>query len=135
MALYEHRYAACNAQCASERGCSVDTPERIAIQTFGVAYARSPKIQALALSRSCNKHVNSPWLESGLQAECTDVCVLATVLGAVDRGYRTIVVSDALCSSSDETHDALMTLYARRYGQQIETVTTEHVMAAWGGPR
>jgi len=32
----------------------------------------------------------------------TDVCVLATVLGAVDLGYRVIVVRDAVCSSSDE---------------------------------
>jgi hypothetical protein len=30
----------------------------------------------------------------------TDVCVLATVLGAVDLGYRVIVVRDAVCSSS-----------------------------------
>jgi nicotinamidase-related amidase len=38
----------------------------------------------------------------------TDVCVLATVLAAVDRGYRVIIVEDALCSSSDQTHDALL---------------------------
>ena len=30
----------------------------------------------------------------------TDVCVLSTVLDAVDLGYRVIVVKDALCSSS-----------------------------------
>jgi nicotinamidase-related amidase len=30
----------------------------------------------------------------------TDVCVLATVLDAVDIGYRVIVVRDAVCSSS-----------------------------------
>lgn len=29
----------------------------------------------------------------------TDVCVLATMLGAIDRGFRTILVTDALCSS------------------------------------
>ena len=40
----------------------------------------------------------------------TDVFVLATVLGAVDLGYRVIVVRDAICSSSDEGHDALVTL-------------------------
>jgi nicotinamidase-related amidase len=38
----------------------------------------------------------------------TDVCGLATVLGAVDLGYRVIVVRDAICSSSDEGHDASM---------------------------
>ena len=61
----------------------------------------------------------------------TDVCVLATVLGAVDLGYRTVLVTDALCSSSDETHDALMTLYRNRYGYQIETVTTDVALAGW----
>jgi nicotinamidase-related amidase len=35
----------------------------------------------------------------------TDVCVLATVIGAVDHGYRVIVVTDAACSSSDEGHE------------------------------
>jgi nicotinamidase-related amidase len=34
----------------------------------------------------------------------TDVCVLATVLDAVDIGYRVIVVRDTVCSSSDEGH-------------------------------
>jgi nicotinamidase-related amidase len=31
----------------------------------------------------------------------TDVCVLATVLGAVDLGYAVTVVTDAVCSSSE----------------------------------
>jgi nicotinamidase-related amidase len=61
----------------------------------------------------------------------TDVCVLATVLGAVDRGYRVVVATDALCSSSDETHDAMMTLYHNRYGQQVETVTTDIILENW----
>ena len=62
----------------------------------------------------------------------TDVCVLAAVLGAVDRGYRVVLPTDALCSSSDRTHDALLTLYRERYGMQVETATTEMVLAAWG---
>lgn len=37
----------------------------------------------------------------------TDGCVLATVLGAVDLGYRVILVTDGVCSSSDNGHDAL----------------------------
>ncbi|MET0430539.1 MAG: cysteine hydrolase, partial [Microvirga sp.] len=38
----------------------------------------------------------------------TDMCVLATVLGAVDLGYRVVLVTDGLCSSSDEGHDNLL---------------------------
>jgi nicotinamidase-related amidase len=58
----------------------------------------------------------------------TDVCVLATVLGAVDLGYRVIVVQDAVCSSSDEGHDALMKLYHQRYTEQIEVADAATIM-------
>ncbi len=51
--------------------------------------------------------------------------MLATVLGAVDLGYRVIVVRDAICSSSDEGHDALLKVYHRRYSEQIETASAE----------
>jgi nicotinamidase-related amidase len=61
----------------------------------------------------------------------TDVCVLATVLGAVDLGYRVIVVRDAICSSSDEGHDALLRVYHRRYSEQIETADADEVLRRW----
>lgn len=61
----------------------------------------------------------------------TDVCVLAAVLDAVDRGYRVVLATDALCSSSDQTHDALMTLYRSRYSLQIEAVESEAILEAW----
>jgi nicotinamidase-related amidase len=61
----------------------------------------------------------------------TDVCVLATVLSAVDHGYRVILAPDAVCSSSDEGHDALLELYQRRYSVQIETADAETILRAW----
>jgi len=61
----------------------------------------------------------------------TDVCVLATVLGAVDLGYRVTVVTDAICSSSDAGHDALLKVYRGRYGEQIETAKAEVVLSRW----
>jgi nicotinamidase-related amidase len=61
----------------------------------------------------------------------TDVCVLATVLDAVDIGYRVIVARDAICSSSDEGHEMLMRLYHTRYTEQIETADTETILARW----
>ncbi|MFD2142691.1 cysteine hydrolase family protein [Ancylobacter oerskovii] len=54
----------------------------------------------------------------------TDVCVLATVMDAVDRGYRVIVVEDAVCSSSDAGHDAALAIFRRRFAAQIETLST-----------
>jgi nicotinamidase-related amidase len=92
-----------------------------------------------------DKHVYSPFFGSKLsdllgrrQADTliitgaeTDVCVLAAVLDAVDLGYRVILATDALCSSSDATHDALLTLYRNRFNQQIETAISEAILSAW----
>lgn len=92
-----------------------------------------------------DKHVYSPWTEGRLDALLaeirveaivitggeTDVCVLATALGAIDRGFRVILVADALCSSSDATHDALMELYLTRFSEQIEVASTEEVLDGW----
>jgi len=61
----------------------------------------------------------------------TDVCVLATVLGAVDLGYRVILVRDAVCSSSDEGHDQLMKLYHQRYTEQIEVADAATILERW----
>jgi len=63
------------------------------------------------------KHVYSPWTGTDLHQQLrgggidtiiitggeTDVCVLSTMLGAIDWGFRVILVQDALCSSADET--------------------------------
>lgn len=61
----------------------------------------------------------------------TEICVLATMIGAIDLGYRVILATDALCSSADETHDAMMRIYESRFGMQMETATTEEILDAW----
>ena len=100
-------------------------------------------------ARVFDKHVYSPWTGSELHQQLrnagidtlvitggeTDVCVLSTVLGAVDWGFRVILVQDALCSSADETHDAMMDIYMNRFGEQVETATTETLLESWQGDR
>ena len=61
----------------------------------------------------------------------TDVCVLSTVLSAVDLGFRVVIVEDALCSSSDVGHDALMTMYRTRFHGQVDLVTAEELAEFW----
>jgi nicotinamidase-related amidase len=61
----------------------------------------------------------------------TDVCVLATVMSAIDLGFHVVLATDALCSASDATHDALLLLYRQRFSQQIATATTEEILRAW----
>lgn len=92
-----------------------------------------------------DKRVYSPWTEGRLDALLasgeidtlvvsggeTDVCVLATVLGAIDRGYRVVIAADAVCGSADATHDAVMTLYASRFSEQVEIAGTEDILSGW----
>lgn len=61
----------------------------------------------------------------------TDVCVLASVMSAIDHGFRIVLPTDALCSTNDRTHDALLTLYRERFSQQVETTTAEEVLRRW----
>ncbi|KYK49613.1 cysteine hydrolase [Bradyrhizobium liaoningense] len=61
----------------------------------------------------------------------TDVCVLSTVLSAVDLGFRVVIVEDALCSSSDVGHDALMTMYRTRFHGQVDLLTAEELAEFW----
>jgi nicotinamidase-related amidase len=96
-------------------------------------------------ARVFDKTVYSPWHSGRLNAALrgsgvetivvsggeTDVCVLSTVLGAVDLGFRVVIAADALCSSSDETHDRTLALYHDRFGQQVETVLVEELLEAW----
>jgi nicotinamidase-related amidase len=60
----------------------------------------------------------------------TEVCVLATVMGAIDLGYRVIIVIDAICSGADSSHDAMIEVYRSRFGMQVETVTVAELVAA-----
>jgi nicotinamidase-related amidase len=92
-----------------------------------------------------DKRVYSPFVEPGLLAHLrarradtlvvsgaeTDVCVLAAVLGAVDFGYRVVIAADAVCSSNDTTHDALLTLFQSRFSEQIESADAETILANW----
>jgi nicotinamidase-related amidase len=96
-----------------------------------------------------DKTVYSPWWDPDLHQRLrarncdtlvvsggeTDMCVLATVLGAVDLGFRTVLVRDAVCSSSDESHDSMLGLFGTRYGQHVEIGTTEEIADLWSAGR
>ena len=55
-----------------------------------------------------------------------------TVLGSVDLGYRIVLATDGVCSSSDEGYDAFMTLCYQRFSEQIEMTTAEEALSHWG---
>lgn len=92
-----------------------------------------------------DKHTYSPFLYSGLLSLLkkrqistlivsgaeTDLCVLATVLHAVDLGYFVVIARDAVCSGNDATHDALFTLYEQRFSHQVRVCTVEEILDRW----
>ena len=62
----------------------------------------------------------------------TDVCVLATVLTALDLGFRTIIAEDAVTSSDLDSHNACFEFLFPRYSQQIEIATVAEILSARG---
>ena len=62
----------------------------------------------------------------------TDVCVLATALTAVDLGFRTIIIKDAVASSDFNSHNACFEFIFPRYSQQIEIATVAEILSAQG---
>lgn len=60
----------------------------------------------------------------------TEVCVLALAFAATDRGYRVVIVSDAVTSSSEQGHQAALTGIYPRLDQQIVIASAAEVLAA-----
>jgi nicotinamidase-related amidase len=93
-------------------------------------------------ARMVDKVIYSPWSGTDLHRQLmaggvntvvvsgaeTEVCVLATVMGAIDLGYRVIIAADAICSSADPTHEAMLEIYHSRYGMQVETATVTEIV-------
>lgn len=98
-------------------------------------------------ARILDKSVNSAFSRPGFAAALkrkgvdtlvvtggeTDVCVLATVMAAIDHGFRIVLPTDALCSTQDSTHDALLRLYRQRFSHQVEATLTADVIRRWKG--
>lgn len=61
----------------------------------------------------------------------TDVCVLATALSAVDRGFRVVLTSDAMASGSDTAHARILDTLVPRFDRQIEVTTSKDILQRW----
>ncbi|CAN7673067.1 cysteine hydrolase [Rhizobium sp. LjRoot98] len=122
------------------RKCWMMTGEHLPQELFGLA----PPLQAVVPpARVFNKLTYSPWVDGRLLSHLgseavqtvvvtggeTDVCVLATVLGAIDRGLRVIMLSDAVCSGADETHDTAIDLLGDRFSVQLDLMKTEDFLS------
>ena len=81
-----------------------------------------------AFAEAIARHQASTLVLTGVE---TDVCVLALAFAATDRGYRVIIVEDAVTSSSPAGHRAALTAIYPRLDQQIQITTVDEVLAAW----
>ncbi len=105
-----------------------------------------PELRLFALPAAIfDKHVYSPWMETKLHGWLrerrintlvitggeTDVCVLAAVMGAIDLGYRVVVVKDGIWSSADETHGKMVDVSCERFQLQLEAADMEVILRAW----
>ncbi|TDR85320.1 cysteine hydrolase [Enterovirga rhinocerotis] len=96
-------------------------------------------------ARVFDKAVYSPWHRTALHESLarrqvgtiivsggeTDVCVLAAVLGAIDHGFHVVLAEDCVCSSSDDTHDASVTLYRERYRSHVSVMSVAEIIERW----
>ena len=104
------------------------TPAVLRVDCFGMRFeladpraTRAGWIETAESWRSyADRYPRPPYPSQSNTAPCqhadrlgggTDVCVLSTVLSAIDLGLRIVLVEGALCSSFDESHDAILGLY------------------------
>ncbi|ARO26484.1 cysteine hydrolase [Rhizobium sp. S9] len=97
-------------------------------------------------ARYFDKRTYSPWIDGRLHTILrservdtlvitggeTDVCVLAATLGAIDLGYRVIMLKDAVFSSADDTYDASLELLHDRFSVQLELMETVEFLSGLG---
>jgi nicotinamidase-related amidase len=98
-------------------------PPAIVVDKHGYSAFTAPALVPLLAER----HVDTLVVTGGE----TDVCVLATVLAAVDRGFRVVLVADGICSSSDADHDRILSFFAGRLREQIEVAESTEILSAW----
>ncbi|WP_245442110.1 cysteine hydrolase family protein [Mesorhizobium hawassense] len=92
-----------------------------------------------------DKPVYSPWFGETLRRALTadhvdtlivsggeaDMCVLATLLGAIDFGFRTVLAADAICSTSDEAYESILRLFTKRYSHHVEVAPVDEILDFW----
>jgi hypothetical protein len=80
-------------------------------------------MQRLSDTRRCCAVGGSRSRSAGLARSCASLRPCAA--------KRAQELRDAICSSSDEGHEALMEVYHSRFTEQIETADADEILTAW----
>lgn len=62
----------------------------------------------------------------------TDICVLASVVGAFDREYRLVVVEDAVATLWPEIQQATLDIFRRAFARVVSAKEVADEIAVWG---
>lgn len=81
--------------------------------------------EGTGLARELERLRATTLIVSGVE---TDVCVLATVMSAIDKGYRVVVPTDAVASGDEAGHAAALKIYGR-LPEQVQLTTTARIEA------
>lgn len=91
-------------------------PRRHVFDTLGYSLRQSPAFNAAVRAYGTDTLLLS-------EGE-TAICVLATALGAMERGYFVFLIEDALCCAKDESHNAALTIFKARFSVQLSVINT-----------
>ena len=92
----------------------------------GKVHTPIPRLCLQELLQGPLKHIDC-FVVCGVE---TDMCVLSTVLAAVDLGYRVVIATDA-CGSSNEASGKLQLSHTmQRFDHQVELGTVDEICAA-----
>ncbi|SNB72398.1 Nicotinamidase-related amidase [Arboricoccus pini] len=58
----------------------------------------------------------------------TDICVLSTVMSAIDKGYRVVIPTDAVASGDEAGHAAALKIFSR-LPELVQLTTTARIAA------
>ena len=134
----EHRRAAPDAPRIFGRpssSCHEDDPSVATVQLLG------PRHDELVVRKRWYDAFAGTPLDGVLRARgvdtlvmtgtMTDICVLATVVGAFNREYRVTVVEDAVTTLWPEIQRATLDIIARAYGRVVSAKEVADVVGAW----
>lgn len=134
----EHRRAAAGAPCGFGRPSSSCL---LGEANVHVVPELAPRPDELVVTKHYYDGFNGTPLDYALRARgithlvlagtMTDICVLATVVGGMNREYRMTVVEDATATLSSEIQHAALDVIRRAYARVLTAKQIAEEMARW----